>query len=764
MSRINAVELLLLLTNVSRTSMKLAPSIGFTLLAALVFATAVGPPVAAEKTTWLPLSRTTREADTLFLPDLSSAEAIEASGGFLHGRHRETLAEVRPLFEFGQGRFGPAVRVKQEDSQYYWVWFPLDGLIPADEFTIQFWAKSDRPWSEGEGGTFLRLASRENEIALRIHEGQFQVNARSPSSKGSWKASIGEAGLKAGQWHAFAVTLRDQVLCVYVDGHKIGSIEEVRFEPLWSDGASGGMGIQLGGAPWRSTNVWISDLQIRRTALVPGESVTLRSLHSTVTVDVERVVRKVPPPYIGSLHPGQKEWPPSEHPGATPQQIRQALQVVRTDKFLQATPMKPGGPDADHPSRGRSGRFSYDWQVVDRTLDWFKSHGVQPYISVDATPSILGGKVLPFEGEKLRTALSRSAGFRPERPTDLDAWQMIVGDFVHHVLREHKTEVPWWGVWNEPDQPGFFDGTVEDYLKLYEVTVRAVKGVDPQAKVGGPESGLGGPWIEALIRHCAETDLPLDFVSFHDYSGDLNTLDLARAHVDRIAEEAGLQTPPPIVIGEFNWSGGNVYKPNWPRFHRDHWHIRAFGAAYTTAYMTRAVELSGFELIVWSHTHYGDPRAGGWAATQLIGPGGEQWAPYNALKGWKTVVGDNVLHSERDLAPGVYALATTDSKTGCVGLVLTNFGFAQRQTRQVSVTLSNLPTGIWQLRRWIVDPEHSSRWNAASDPFQAETLDDLELVEHRGISVQGPSDPVINLELPAWSSTFVELRPGPFPQ
>jgi hypothetical protein len=175
--------------------MKLDPSIVFSVLAALAFASAVGRPVVAQTTTWLPLSRTTREADALFLPDLSSAEAIEASGGFLHGRHRETLAEVRSLFEFGQGRFGPAVRVRAEDRQYYWVWFPLDGLIPADEFTIQFWAKSDRPWTEEVEGTFFRLASRENEIALRIHEGQFQVDARSPSSKGSWKASIGQAGL-----------------------------------------------------------------------------------------------------------------------------------------------------------------------------------------------------------------------------------------------------------------------------------------------------------------------------------------------------------------------------------------------------------------------------------------------------------------------------------------------------------------------------------------------------------------------------------------
>lgn len=111
-----------------------------------------------------------------------------------------------------------------------------------------------------------------------------------------------------------------------------------------------------------------------------------------------------------------------------------------------------------------------------------------------------------------------------------------------------------------------------------------------------------------------------------------------------------------------------------------------------------------------------------------------------------------------DLAPVVYALATNDSKAGAVGLVLANYGFSQRQCRHVSVSLSNLPVGTWRLRRWIVDLEHSSRWDAAGDPFLAETHNDLELVEQRDISVPDRSDHVIELEISAWSSMFIELR------
>ncbi|MFW6107059.1 MAG: GH39 family glycosyl hydrolase [bacterium] len=741
-------------------------SAGRVCLASLLFAAvlAAGPVAGGDgatgpaQTTWDPLARPVGEADTLFLPDLASVRSIEASGGFLHGHHDEGAAEIRHLFEFGQGRFGPAVRVQAEGVKHYWVWFPLDGLIPSEEFTIEFHAKSDRPWHAGDGANFFRINSGENEIAFGVHEGRLRVAARWPTGRRRWSVAMGDVGLKAGEWHGFAATLRQRTLRVYIDGVLRREFDGVRFEPLWSDGAGGAEGIQLGGSPWHSSNVWLSDVRISRTARAPGEAVALRSLESTLTVDAARPVGRVPPPYVGSLHPGQKSWPPSKHPGATPEQMRSALHVVRTDKFLQATPMTRGEPDEGHPSRGRSGRFSYDWQVVDRTLDWFKAHGVRPYISIDATPSLLGGSVEPFSGEKLRTALSRSSAFGPERPHDLDAWAAVVEDFVHHVVHERHVQVPWWGVWNEPDQPGFWNGTVEDYLALYEATVRAVRKVEPAAKVGGPESGLGGPWIEALVRRCAERKLPLDFVSYHDYSGDLNTLAAARAKVDGFTKAAGLKTPMPLIIGEFNWSGANTYKRGWPRFHRDFWHIRAFGAAYTTAFLTRAVDLPACELVVWSHTHYGDPRAGGWAATQLIGPRGEQWAPYNGLKGWKTVTGDTVLHTEAELAPGVFAAATRDSDSGGVAVVLANTGYAQRQARPVTIALKHLPEGHWHLRRWSVDPKHSSRWDVAEDRPEGAAHDDLERVAQAELHVEGPTPLVLRLTLPPWSSQFLLLE------
>jgi xylan 1,4-beta-xylosidase len=40
-------------------------------------------------------------------------------------------------------------------------------------------------------------------------------------------------------------------------------------------------------------------------------------------------------------------------------------------------------------------------------------------------------------------------------------------------------------VWNEPNIGRFWAGTQNDYFKLYEFTVKAIKNVDASIKVGG---------------------------------------------------------------------------------------------------------------------------------------------------------------------------------------------------------------------------------------------------------------------------------------
>lgn len=711
---------------------------------------------------WDPLAQPRLEADTLFLPDLASWETIDAEGGFLANNAAAPSATVASNFEFGPGRFGPAVRGKPGSTNY--VFYPMDGLIPSDEWTIEFWAKADRPWADlAPGVPIFALAGESNRIEFTPRDGQCDVVAQSlpklanvpGASARVLRTSCDALGLSAGAWHGVAMTFKEGRLDVYVDARRAGTLEDMRWLPVWSD-TTRSDGVQLSGQQGQSANVWISDVRISRTARVPGRSVPLRSLKGAISVDTRSVRSPIPDNLVGALHPGNAE----------PAAVRAAVDTVRTDKLIQSTPIVRGQPDGDHPTRGKTGRFSYDWQVVDRTFAWLAASGVAGAISLDATPQVLGGSVPPYRhngprGQNLDTDLSATAAFSATPPDNLDDWSAIVTDLVHHV-KEKRYAVASWSVWNEPDAAEFWAGTQQQYLDLYAVTARAVRSVDPGAKVGAGElATLNLDWLGKILARASQERLPLDFVAVHDYTGSLGTLEMARAAVDEQARRAGFPTPFPIFVSEFNWTLDNVYQPGcMRRFCQGFWHLRSLNAAYTTAYLIRMVELSGFGSLIYSHLEsaasYGDIRAnGGFAVMQLLSADGRQWAPYNALVGWKRAVGAHRLSTAQELPPGVHALASTNSPGTQVGMAFSNYGWSQRQARAVGVRVDGLAAGTYVLRRFLVDESHSSRWDALEDRLGDDSADGLEMVEQRSIRVSG--DLTFDVELPRWSSTFITL-------
>lgn len=107
-------------------------------------------------------------------------------------------------------------------------------------------------------------------------------------------------------------------------------------------------------------------------------------------------------------------------------------------------------------------------------------------------------------------------------PADMDAWKQYIKDFIcylQHRYGEEEIRTWYFEVWNEPDLIGFFHHTQQDYFKLYEAAARAVKEVDPKIRVGGPATS-GSKWVAAFVRFCKENDVPVDFISTHQYAGD----------------------------------------------------------------------------------------------------------------------------------------------------------------------------------------------------------------------------------------------------
>lgn len=115
--------------------------------------------------------------------------------------------------------------------------------------------------------------------------------------------------------------------------------------------------------------------------------------------------------------------------------------------------------------------------------------------------------------------------YRPciDVPADPEEWAAYVQRFIRFLIHRYGLyEVRSWffEVWNEPDlQVVFFSEDKDAYFRLYETTARAVKAVDPELKVGGPATS-GSKWIASFLRFCREREIPVDFVTTHQYAGD----------------------------------------------------------------------------------------------------------------------------------------------------------------------------------------------------------------------------------------------------
>jgi len=141
------------------------------------------------------------------------------------------------------------------------------------------------------------------------------------------------------------------------------------------------------------------------------------------------------------------------------------------------------------------------------------SCGMKPYVELSFMP-----KHLAASDEKC----SFYYGGCISPPKDEEKWSLFIQKFVMYLIHRYgKEEVESWPfeVWNEPDVFVFWAGTKEQYFRLYEITAKAIKKINPDIKVGGPATS-GSKWIASFMNYCKTHDVPVDFISTHQYAGD----------------------------------------------------------------------------------------------------------------------------------------------------------------------------------------------------------------------------------------------------
>jgi len=167
----------------------------------------------------------------------------------------------------------------------------------------------------------------------------------------------------------------------------------------------------------------------------------------------------------------------------------------------------------------------YNWETIDSIFDTLLKFNCKPFIEIGFMPLHLA------DNRGQQSFHWWYAGWNCP-PKDYEKWYDLILNLARHFLERYgreEVETWYWEIWNEPDLQYYWQGTFEEYCKLYDYAVAAIKKVIPKARVGGPATtgpipgSKSAEWLDKFLRHCVrgknffdyQRGSPLDFVSFH---------------------------------------------------------------------------------------------------------------------------------------------------------------------------------------------------------------------------------------------------------
>jgi xylan 1,4-beta-xylosidase len=481
----------------------------------------------------------------------------------------------------------------------------------------------------------------------------------------------------------------------------------------------------------------------------------------TVSVAADRVVGPISRPWqaiIGSEQlallrrtsgPGGSDVGP---------ELVEAFRIVNRELGVRAVRAHAILDDSLGVVQRAGGNLVHDFTAVDDLLDRLLETGVRPIVELSFMPHDLAA-------DPGATVFDYAGIISP--PRDDDEWAALVRDLVSHLIeRFGRDEVRRWPVevWNEPNLGLFWSAAESDYLRLYEVTARAVKAVDPALRVGGPATAAAG-WIDDLLEHCRSRDVPIDFVTTHTYG--MPPLDLrpilaryGRSDLPLWWTEWGVSSHHGAPINDSAWAAPLVARGMRSAAGRlealAYWvasdHFIELGEAPTLFH-------GGFGLLTIGNLR--KPRF--WALAMLERLGDEELASVvegdgggSLIEAWASRDGDGRI--------AIAAWCGTLDQSKAEGDPVLD--------RTVTLVVTGLPAGPYEMRHGRVDADHSNivrTWADLGRPDwpdaagwerlrAADRLESLEPARPAAVGADGRFE--LAFELPMPSVSLIELVPA----
>jgi xylan 1,4-beta-xylosidase len=515
------------------------------------------------------------------------------------------------------------------------------------------------------------------------------------------------------------------------------------------------------------------------TAAAPGKSAT-PAFPVSIQVDAAKSVGSLSPiwRFFGADEPNYGTRPDGEKLLMELGALRPGRVYFRAHNLMTTG---DGTPDFKWGSTNiyteRDGKPVCDFTLVDHIIDTYLARGIHPYLEIGFMPEALTSA--PAEVPYRRpwkpgvNYKGITAGWSYP-PRDYGKWAELVYQWTRHNIEHYgRAEVERWyfEVWNEPNLDFYWLGTPEEFYRLHDYAIDAVRRALPSARVGGPDvAGSGGAFMDGFLRHVTtgtnyatgKIGTPTDFISFHakgqptlvdghvrmGISNQLKTADEAFARIAAVPQLAHK----PIVIGENDPEGCAACPGPQNAYRNDTMYSSYTAASYARLWelaRRRSVNLDG--ALTWAFTFVGQPWFAGYRQLATNGVdlpvlnvfrlfarlGPEQVeATSSSAVPLEQIVSEGV-----GKTPDVGVLATRE-KDGRVTILLWHYqdDDVPGPDADVHLSIGGLnPDMRYEARAWRVDQHHGdafTAWKAMGSPADPNKVQITRLIQASHISSQ----------------------------
>ncbi len=342
-------------------------------------------------------------------------------------------------------------------------------------------------------------------------------------------------------------------------------------------------------------------------------------------------------------------------------------------------------------------------QVLDANVAIDRQAGATPELIVDYTPPCLATD--PPVGVNPNYT-------PPDIGPDMAKWQALVYQMALHEIGAEGVRV--FEVWNEPNgQFWVAPEKLSAYLTLYQATATSLEAA---ASALGVHILVGGPaladvptlpylgWIDQLCSFAVANNMPLDFISWHEYSPDAPF-------------DGGAVAAIRAVVGKFP----TLHPLLW----LDEWNVSASGdppmsgsegAAFVAAQLDSA-QSAGIDRATFYEAADDSPVDNFGVLTQSLTPKFDYqvFAMWHSMAGAELGTAITTNQTGTDLQDQIGAVASTSG--GAMDVLVYNFdptgpagsagpSVPNSLSRSVTVSVTGLPSGQhYRVSRTVVDPD-----------------------------------------------------------